>query len=42
MWKYGHGMSWEGATSLVKATHHNESTNITKMEITLAYGLKDK
>ena len=38
----GHGISWEGVTSLVKATHHNGDTNLTQREIDLAYGLKDK
>ena len=36
----GHGISWEGVASLVKATHHNGDTNITQREIDLAYGLK--
>ena len=38
----GHGISWEGVASLVKAAHHNGDTNITEREIYLAYGLKDK
>ena len=38
----GHGISWEGVDSLVKETHRNGDTNITKREIDLAYGLKDK
>ena len=38
----GHGISWEGVASLVKAAHHNGDTNITRREINLAYGLKDK
>ena len=37
-----HGISWEGVASLVKAAHRNGDTNITKREIDLAYGLKDK
>ena len=40
--QYGHGLSWEGVASLVKATHHNGDTNITEREINLAYGLKYK
>ena len=38
----GHGISWEGVASLVKATHRNRDTNITEREIDLTYGLKDK
>ena len=38
----GHGISWEGVDSLVKATHRNGDTNITQRKIDLAYGLKDK
>ena len=38
----GHGISWEGVASLVKATHHNGDTNITQRKINLVYGLKDK
>ena len=38
----GHGISWEGVASLVKATHHNGDRNLTEREIDLAYGLKDK
>ena len=38
----GHGISWEGVASLVKATHHNGETILTKREIDLGYGLKDK
>ena len=38
----GHEISWEGVTSLVKATHLNGDTNLTQREIDLAYGLKDK
>ena len=38
----GHGISWEGATSLVKETHCNGDTNLTEREIDLGYGLKDK
>ena len=40
--QYGHGISWKGVASLVKATHRNGDTNLTQMEIDLAYGLKDK
>ncbi len=38
----GEGLSWEGVASLVKEAHHNGDTNVTKREIDLAYGLKDK
>ena len=38
----GHGISWEGVASLVKATHRNGGTNLIEREIDLAYGLKDK
>ena len=38
----GHGISWEGVASLVKAAHRNGDTNLTQREIDLAYGLKDK
>ena len=38
----GHGISWEGVASLVKAAHCNGDTNLTQREIDLAYGLKDK
>ena len=38
----GHGISWEGVASLVKAAHCNGDINLTKREIDLAYGLKDK
>ena len=37
----GHGISWEGLSSLVKETHCNVDTNLTQREIDLAYGLKD-
>ena len=37
----GHGISWEGVASFVKATHCNGDTNLTEREIDLAYGLKD-
>ena len=37
----GHGISWEGVTSLVKVAHHNGDTKLTQMDIDLAYGLKD-
>ena len=40
--QYGHGISWEGLTSLVQATHRNGDTNLAQREIDLAYGLKDK
>ena len=40
--QYGHGISWEGLVSLVKAAHRNGDTNLTQREIDLAYGLKDK
>ena len=38
----GHGISWEGVASLVKASHRNGDTIITQREINLEYGLKDK
>ena len=38
----GHGISWEGVASLVKATKQNGDRNLTEREINLAYGLKDK
>ena len=38
----GHGISWEGLTSFVKAAHRNGDTNLTQRETDLAYGLKDK
>ena len=38
----GHGISWEGVASLVKATHHNGDRNLIEREIDLAYGSKDK
>ena len=38
----GHGISWEGVASLVKAAHRNGDTNLTEREIDLEYGLKDK
>ena len=40
--KSGHGISWEGVASLVKAAHCNGDINLTQREIDLAYGLKDK
>jgi hypothetical protein len=40
--QYGQGLSWEGVSSLVKATHCNGDINLTQREINLAYGLKDK
>ena len=36
--RLGHGISWEGVASLVKATHCIGDTNITEREIILAYG----
>ena len=38
----GHGISWEGVASLVKATHRNGDRNLTEREIDFSYGLKDK
>ena len=38
----GHGISWEGVASLVKAAQRNGDNNITEREIDLAYGVKDK
>ena len=38
----GHGISWEGVASFVKVARCNGDRNITKREIDLAYGLKDK
>ena len=38
----GHGISWVGVASLVKATHHNGDTNLTQREINLEYCLKHK
>ena len=38
----GHGISWEGVASLIKAAHRNGDRNLTKRKIDLAYGLKDK
>ena len=38
----GHGISWEGVASLVKATQHNGDNNLIEREINLAYGVKDK
>ena len=38
----GHGISWKGVASLVKASHRNGDRNLTEREIDLAYGLKDK
>ena len=38
----GHGISWEGVASLLKAKHRNGDTNLTQREIDLAYGLKEK
>ena len=40
--QFGHGISWEGVDSLVKAVHCNGDTNLTQREINLAYGLKYK
>ena len=38
----GHGISWEGVASLVKATNRNGDRNLIEREFDLAYGLKDK
>ena len=38
----GHGISWEGVASLVKAAQCNGDRNLTEREIDLAYGVKDK
>ena len=38
----GHGISWEGVASLVKAAQRNGDRNLTEREINLAYGVKDK
>ena len=38
----GHGISFEGVASLIKAAHSNGDTNITQREIYLAYDLKYK
>ena len=38
----GHGISWQGVSSLVKASHRNGDRNLTKRKNDLAYGLKDK
>ena len=38
----GHGISWEGVASLLKAAQRNGDRNLTKREIELAYGVKDK
>ena len=38
----GHGISWEGVASLVKAAQHNGDSNLTERKIDLAYGVKDK
>ena len=40
--KLGHGISWEGVASLVKAARRNGDRNLTEKEIDLAYGLKYK
>ena len=37
-----HGISWEGVASLVKEAQCNGDNNLTKREIYLAYGVKDK
>jgi hypothetical protein len=31
-----------GVATLLKEAHHNQDTNISKREINLSYGLKDK
>ena len=38
----GHGISWEGVASLVKAAQRNGDNNIIEREIDLEYGVKDK
>ena len=38
----GHGISWEGVASLVKAAQCNGEINLTEKEIDLAYGVKGK
>ena len=38
----GHGISWEGVASLVKATQRNGDRNLIEREIVLAYRVKDK
>ena len=38
----GHGISWEGVSSLVKAAQCNGDENLTEREIDLAYGVKYK
>ena len=38
----GHGISWEGVASLVKAAQCNRDRNLREREIDLAYGVKDK
>ena len=38
----GHGISWEGVASLVKAAQRNGDNNLIEREIDLAYGVKDK
>ena len=38
----GHGISWEGVASLVKAAQRNGDRNLTEREIDLEYGVKDK
>ena len=38
----GHGISWEGVASLVKAAQPNGDNNLIEREIDLAYGVKDK
>ena len=40
--QYGHGISWEGVASLVKAIQRNGDRKLTEREIDLAYGVKDK
>ena len=40
--QWGHGISWEGVASLVKAGQRNGDRNLTEREINLAYGVKDK
>ena len=38
----GHGISWEGVASLVKAAQRNGDRNLTERDIDLEGGLKDK
>ena len=38
--RFGHGISWEGVASLVKATHRNGDTNLTQRENRFSIWLK--